>query len=583
MADAGHAQVPIDWETCRVADCIGERLPAGSTCWAHAGGEDLDAALRALADDRVLHARGVAFTADRLQRVLDAAPKPDEAVGDLRRALQVANLDGSRLPAVRFAHLRCDGEARFEHATFEDARFVEVTFGAPPATGEEEAAAEVGARLPGPMVSFQRATFLGATTFKTVAFHTGANFDDAHVEGDLEIDGDVAHGLTFRDARFGGALVVRARCLVGEVDVIFQRAVFAGPVDVSGLSSRGSVDFLGARFETARNLGPLRTDRRLVMDGSVWRERALIEVSTSRLDCRWARFLSGVELRIQPRGGTDVFLDDADLAEPSVVARTDGFVELDWSEDQSAAEAADPPWPRILSLCGANVAGLTLAGVDLRACRFAGAHNLDRLRLDDVRFGWAPGRGRTRRQVIAEEIRWRQRHSSRVHDWTTVAAWPDDHAPDLLEAEQVAAIYRDLRKGREDDRDEPGATDFYYGEMEMRRAAATDVGERVVLTLYWLLSGYGLRAWRSLVALAAVVVVTGSAFAAWGLDERAPGAEPADLPTGLLVAARAGTAVFSTADVPLTTFGAWLHLGLRLAGPVLLGLAVLAVRGRVKR
>jgi hypothetical protein len=85
------------------------------------------------------------------------------------------------------------------------------------------------------------------------------------------------------------------------------------------------------------------------------------------------------------------------------------------------------------------------------------------------------------------------------------------------------------------------------------------------------------------VALAAVVVLTGGAFAAWGLDEGAPGAEPADLSTGLLVAARAGTAVFSTADVPLTTFGAWLHLGLRLAGPVLLGLAVLAVRGRVKR
>jgi hypothetical protein len=577
MADTDHGQALVDWETCRVADCTGERLPGGDACWAHAGDEDLDAALGALAVDRVLGARGVAFTADRLQRVLDA-PRPDEAAGDHRRPLHVANMDGCRLPAVRFAHLRCDGEARFDGATFEEARFVAVTFGVPPAPGGEEEG-----HRPGPRVSFRGATFLGATTFATVAFHAGATFDGAHFEGELVVTAEVGDDLTFRDARFGGPLVVRTLGPAGEVDLIYQRAVFAGAVDMSGFTSRGSVDLLDARFETARDLGPLRTDGRIVLDGSVWVERALLEVSTPGLSCRRARFLSGVELRIQPRGGTDVFLDEADLAGPSVVARAGWFPELDKRRDRSAAEAADRSRPRILSLRGANVTGLTLAGVDLRACRFAGAHHLDRLRLDDVRFGWAPGGGRTRRQVIAEEVRWRREHSSRANDWKTVAAWPEDHPPELLGAAQVSAIYRDLRKGREDNRDEPGATDFYYGEMEMRRAAATAVGERAVLTLYWLLSGYGLRAWRSLVALAAVVVLTGSVFAAWGLDERAPGAEPADPATGLLVAARAATAVFSTSDVPLTTFGAWLHLWLRLVGPVLLGLAVLAIRGRVKR
>ena len=35
---------------------------------------------------------------------------------------------------------------------------------------------------------------------------------------------------------------------------------------------------------------------------------------------------------------------------------------------------------------------------------------------------------------------------------------------------RITAIYRALRKGREDSKDEPGAVDFYYGEMEMRRA-----------------------------------------------------------------------------------------------------------------
>ena len=46
---------------------------------------------------------------------------------------------------------------------------------------------------------------------------------------------------------------------------------------------------------------------------------------------------------------------------------------------------------------------------------------------------------------------------------------PEDAEPASPAPEQIAAIYRALRKGREDGKDEPGAADFYYGEMEMRR------------------------------------------------------------------------------------------------------------------
>ena len=42
-----------------------------------------------------------------------------------------------------------------------------------------------------------------------------------------------------------------------------------------------------------------------------------------------------------------------------------------------------------------------------------------------------------------------------------------------VDAREVAGVYRDLRKGREDNKDEPGAADFYYGEMEMRRLAGS--------------------------------------------------------------------------------------------------------------
>jgi hypothetical protein len=72
--------------------------------------------------------------------------------------------------------------------------------------------------------------------------------------------------------------------------------------------------------------------------------------------------------------------------------------------------------------------------------------------------------------VIAEQRAWRAaRRSSR---WKA-PSWPDraGQQPAALEPGQIAGIYRVLRKGREDNNDEPGAADFYYGEMEMRRRA----------------------------------------------------------------------------------------------------------------
>jgi hypothetical protein len=79
-----------------------------------------------------------------------------------------------------------------------------------------------------------------------------------------------------------------------------------------------------------------------------------------------------------------------------------------------------------------------------------------------------------------------------------------------LNAGQLAGLYRALRKAREDNKDQAGAADLYYGEMEMRRRAAMPEGrgqlrawaEKFVIAIYWLLAGYGLRATKALGALA---------------------------------------------------------------------------------
>jgi hypothetical protein len=196
------------------------------------------------------------------------------------------------------------------------------------------------------------------------------------------------------------------------------------------------------------------------------------------------------------------------------------------------------PSPRVVSVRRAKVAQLTVSGLDLSACRFAGAHGLDLLRVERARFAQPPepkrrlARGRwTRRQTIAEEHHWRSDPSKDAQGWYGAQVRPPEWLEDTEtppDPGQIAAVYRALRKGFEDNRDEPGAGDFYYGEMEMRRDAArttvggerraTSLGERLVLWLYWLVAGYGLRTSRALIALAVTILIAAIPLAQWGID-----------------------------------------------------------------
>jgi hypothetical protein len=171
---------------------------------------------------------------------------------------------------------------------------------------------------------------------------------------------------------------------------------------------------------------------------------------------------------------------------------------------------------------------------------------------------------------------------------------------------QIANLYRALRKSREDAKDEPGAADFYYGEMEMRRHAARRLSvERAILTLYWAFSGYGLRAWRAAIGWALLVLIGAAMFAGFGF-------KPPPSPEIVPVSVSLGRAVYEKRDVPrpsslqqvpealafsaestvsllrppdrsLTLPGRWTQMALRVLGPVLFGLIVLSLRGRVKR
>jgi hypothetical protein len=147
---------------------------------------------------------------------------------------------------------------------------------------------------------------------------------------------------------------------------------------------------------------------------------------------------------------------------------------------------------------------------------------------------------------------------------------------------ELAAIYRRLRKGREDAKNEPGAADFYYGEMEMRRHAHnTPTAERLLLGLYWLTAGYALRASRALATLAVVLAVLAVGFWQVGFGQHHPSYWASLVYAGLATLSLDSKAK-ALAD-QLTLPGELIRITLRLTGPVLFALALLSIRNRVKR
>ena len=542
-----------------------------------------------------------------------------------------------------FKEAKFTGKAWFGEATFTgDASFSEASFtGTAGFTGATLGKAFFDRTTFEKAAKFDGVTFTGNTSFKWAKFERNAWFKGAKFTGEAWFD-----PATFRgDAWFDGAT--------------FKDGAWFHRARVTGHAS-----FPGVTFERARQLGPMVVRERLSLDEAVFHERIRIEANAGVLSCERARFLAGVQLRVR---WAQVVLDDADLAAPSVLSGAGRFPGLD--EVAWLPRAPDSPWPvdpdgtpRLLSVRGADVAGLTVAGVDLQACRFVDAHHLDQLRAEASKFADTPRGWRwTKRRTIAEEQQWRASQDdgqswygleNRPPEWLELKPRSGGPHGTLLPGD-IARLYRDLRKGLEDSKDEPGAADFYYGEMEMRRhdkrqqvrpkrtrrsrngeSVATTGGgissikpgsstetdalkprrfgssaaaEYVILTLYWLVSGYGLRAWRALTSLAVVVVVASVIFAFWGFaapdqpafrpvdvdaqgalvyepqqDDRPAGVD--ELPTALRFSAQATTALLRGPDSrALTAVGEWLQIALRLAGPVLLGLAVLSVRGRVKR
>ncbi|MBT1188044.1 pentapeptide repeat-containing protein [Streptomyces sp. CJ_13] len=627
-AHCGHGADPANDQV----GCPGVSLPGHAACLAHVSETDRGAYLAALTPGGDIDHRGTPFTEPLLHALLQALRDPatgqpsigtaafDEAtftgtakfdkvtLGQAKFHLATftghAGFGGAKLAGIAgFGEATFASTAFFGGATFDaDAWFGGATFGGHAWFGGAAFGgnAGFGAATFNGTAGFGRATFTGSAGFNRVTFTGHAGFGEATFAGTAE----------FGEARFLG-------------DAGFGRTTFSGHTWFGGATVAGNAEFGGAIFATISLFGPLVCGETVDVSGALFEAPVTMEVAARRLSCARTRWASTATLRLRY---ATVDLSDAVLSSPlAVIALPALFSTSAGTALDEGALGAHDVGVRVASLRGVDAAYLVLTGTDLSTCLFSGAFHLDQLRLEGhCEFAPAPSgihwRHKiwpyrwTRRRTLAEEHHWRALAADNPappRGWHAGPHHPDPGlAPGL---EDVAATYRQLRKAFEDGKNEPGAADFYYGEMEMRRhdRAGVPAGERGLLWAYWLISGYGLRASRALACLGVAMAVTVVALMLWGLPTNTPKPHSVGSLTGStialttdspdpvlagsmyqrLTARRAESAtrvvvnsvVFRFSGQNLTTNGTFIEMASRIFEPVLLVLAVLAVRSRVKR
>lgn len=585
--------------------CIGHLTPELAERYARRirAGAALDGSNAAISADAL----------DRLRRSFDAAGV---------RAVQGAKFEGTAFSGEAvFLGLKFSSDASFAGAKFSgDANFSRTEF-----SGDVDFR---GVQFAG-LARFRNAQFLKGVDFERVEFSNGAEFlaavfslDSRFTQAKFSGSADFSQS-SFRRAVFDSVSFTDDVWFLGtkfERDASFIGIAASGVVSFGGARFTGRSNFRSSRFGGRVNLrdavlattadfentvfdrpamlGPF-VGRRLIFQDAVFKEGARVDVAAASVDCRRTRFQGNLELNLR---WAEVDMTGAIFERRSRLAGAAPFVGIDEGPAQVQLEAgrAAQPQPRLSSLQQVDVQKLALSNVDLRSCRFLGAHSLDEIRIEPTcRFASPPASRRfTRRLTLAEEHAWR---ASRVSPSLGLGAkgqsdgwYPPEchdaeprHAPQPVPVE-IAGIYRSLRKALEDRGDMPGAGDFYYGEMEMRRLAywseqadgqrVGGLGETLILTLYWLSAGYGLRGSRAFAFFVASILTGGALLFLLHLFEKDQSAW-----RSLFFSFESAISFLRPPKLELKPAGEVIQSILRILGPLFFGLGLLALRGRVKR
>ncbi|WP_198358437.1 pentapeptide repeat-containing protein [Streptomyces fildesensis] len=612
-----------DWPTCDAFNCTGIKIASHDLCVTHLSDQTrMDWISRLNPGDEV-DFRGVHFDDDTLWRICRTMSQ------DWVPIFGTANFEAAHFTdRADFSRAKFQGDAIFEGATFDGhVGFMGTEFWLTADFSKAQFRHTPNFRFArfSDWTSFDRAIFTEGANFSLADFFGRATFYESTFEAEARFSGSyfrldaLFHGVKFsNEANFSACqFAYKAR---------FSSCQFAGVAKFDSSLFDESVNFANAEF-MSQLTGPIICCGNIILGAASFFEPVRIDIAAESVDVTSAQFRSPAVIRI--RNG-EVDITDVKNDQPLTIAsRTSPFDSFGATipSDPFGEETSPATIPTLL---GVDAAQLTLVDMDLTGCIFSGALHLDQIRINGrcafatppsgIQFGSGriPFRLWTRRNILAEESRWRalplpHRPAVAISGWTP---GPDQPSTEhQIKPADLAGLYRELRKALEDGKNEPGAADFYYGEMESRRhdREGTPKEERLLLGMYWLLSGYGLRAARALGWLLLAMTITVLLMMGFGIPSNSSKSEATGIvPTGggrvALVVDKpdpylSGTAgarftkgrfeksfrvvvnsvVFRSSEQDLTVAGTYIEMASRFGEPILLGLAALAVRGRVKR
>ena len=353
--------------------------------------------------------------------------------------------------------------------------------------------------------------------------------------------------------------------------------------------ARKAVVFNDVEFGAITTIGPLGGNL-IQFDRTTFNTNVTLELTAGWITFNHSRFNEGGVIRL---GVAQLQIENAIFSRPTTIASTNDPLTVSFTDSSDVVldRTSQSLLPQIMTLKGTDAVNLTLSGIDLSQCLFATAAHIDQLSLDgSVVFANRPRFGylewiRTRRQMIIEEHHWRS-HRLERSKWARCTDHPMSATTSVVvqKPEVIAAIYRSLRKSQEDNKNEPGAADFYFGEMEMRRySGSSSLAERAIITTYWLGSGYGLRALRAIGGLLVMLAVMSLLLQRYGFTQHFHPAYRDSLLYGTQSILSLSLSSGKISLVALTRWGEVIRIGLRIFGPILIALALLSIRNRIKR
>ncbi len=480
--------------------------------------------------------------------------------------------DGGSIPPSRIALLRSIG-GPLENLSFAGAVF-------------EEHVDFSRAEFVGGCPSFEKAVFCDGVSFRLARFSDcRLNLVAAKIKG---------RGLSLRAIEMSGAHVrLRGAEIQGDTLSLRRSNLKSSSVDLSGVEAlTGKVDAREVRIEDSNlsldaasllhrlrlSQATLARSRVTLLGGEMCGgidlsettlDEAIVEIAPD--ECRdvvvnltKARCHGPSVVSVRPgrAGDTKVLISEAEIRKDLTLRCDNASIRADGIVVRAPlALRASPDFPgHLLSLDGADVTARIWVSRDIQiGSTIWGKGDLSQVALasiDSLRTG------KGGRRVLAADT--------------------DDVGSEELHT--LERNYSDLRRQLEASGRTHEANDLYYGEMRARqRALPTNSPERWMLAAYRLISAYGTRALPALLAWVLMTVVAADLLRINGVDITEPG-EAVSFREAWQFTSQAAYSIFRPTGAPdLSYFESALMLCVRFSGPVLLALAALAVRNRVRR